>query len=1005
MKKQLLLISGTLMLTAALLPASVSAANWTDDSQKPDTLWYTEHKSATEYTLTKPEELAGLSILVNTYKYTFDGKTVKLGNDIDLTATVDDAPVLWTPIGNYIRNRTEIYFQGTFDGQGHTIDGVNVSGDVDCSGFFGALNKAIIRNVTIGEKSKFTTTKTVAVAGALAASVIESRIIGCTNRGEVSVIKNQNIHIGGLVGAARAKCYVANSRNYGNIDNGGYVGGICGYIQADTLVNCVNYGEIKEASNKAGGLTGYGYGDYQVLNCINAGKVINGGGIIGQAAGGMSAAALKGRMANCVNLGEVSGTGHSIVMTTTHTTLIRNYSIDNGLSAGTIPFTVLTDEQLKSEKLAKELTLGAGYENQRTGGTLGAVTWTSVAGEYVALGNDAATQTYRVSIVPTLLGELSASPLASDDAMSLYSEAGAQVVLAVTAYQGYNFSGFKLGEEAKTGNTFAMPAEDVKIELLFNAGTATTWADMPQHAVASTDYKLDGTAYEVYTAKGLAYVASKVNAGETNIETTVKLMSDIDLGVNNAAGETLLWVPIGTETNKFGGIFDGNDFSIQNMYINATIKYAGLFGSASGAEIKNVSIAANCKLSSTQQYFGAVAGGISNTVITNCHNAAAIEASGMYVGGIVGDAIGAQTVISLCSNTGTITSTNMMVGGIAARLGDNNAVCTIYNCFNTGALSGKGTVGGLVAMLQSPTAGPARSLIANSYNTGVITSAANAAGGIVAMINAYSEVKNCINSATVTTAVKYAGGIVGQNTSKDKPGIITRSYYLENTVTAATDLNSEGNALTETEMYGSAIATEMSGFAGYLNNIELTTYLQWTSSKTSCPTFGTKNTVSTPAYIFTVEEPEHGTYTLTKPVAVLAKDSATFFLKRNIAVELAVTPDNGYEFEALRVNGVLLAEGVKTFRTAAENTTVEIVFRSTGGTGITDMDLSKEVQVWATDATLHMILAQSASVLVSTMDGRIVMREQMQEGTYEYALPRGFYIVKVENTSYKVYVR
>lgn len=65
----------------------------------------------------------------------------------------------------------------------------------------------------------------------------------------------------------------------------------------------------------------------------------------------------------------------------------------------------------------------------------------------------------------------------------------------------------------------------------------------------------------------------------------------------------------------------------------------------------------------------------------------------------------------------------------------------------------------------------------------------------------------------------------------------------------------------------------------------------------------------------------------------------------------------------------MLAEGVKTFRTAAENTTVEIVFRSTGGTGITDTDLSKEVQVWATDATLHMILAQSASVLVSTMDG------------------------------------
>lgn len=1003
MKKQLLLISGVLMLTAAVLPAS--AANWVDDSQKPDTLWYTEHKAATEYTLTKPEELAGLSILVNTYKYTFGGKIVKLGNNIDLTATVEDASVLWTPIGNYVRNKTEIYFEGTFDGRGYTIDGVNVDGAVDCAGFFGALNKAVVRNVTIGAKSKFTTTKTIAVAGALAASVIESRITGCTNRAEVSVIKNQNVHIGGLVGAARNKCYIANSRNYGNVDNGGYVGGICGYIQADTLVNCINYGEIKEASNKVGGLTGYGYGDYQVLNCINAGKVINGGGIIGQAAGGMFAAALKGRMANCVNLGEVSGTGHSIVLAATHTTLIRNYSIDNGLAAGTIPFTVLTDEQLKSEALAKELTLGAGYENQRTGGTLGAVAWTSLKGEYVALGNDAAIQTYRVSIAPTLLGELSVSPLASDDALSLYSEANAQVVLAVNAYQGYNFSGFKLGEEAKTGNTFVMPAEDVKVELLFNAGTTASWADMAQHAVASTDYKLDGTAYEVYTAKGLAYVASKVNAGETNIETTIKLMSDVDLGVSNASGEVLLWAPIGTETNKFVGIFDGDNFTIQNMHINATAKYAGLFGSAAGAGIKNVNIAANCKISSTQQGLGAVAGGVSNTVIMNCHNAAAIETSGMYVGGIVGDTTGAQTVVSLCSNTGNITSTNMMVGGIAGRLGDNTAVCAMYNCFNTGALSGKGTVGGLIAMLQSPIAGPNRSLVANSYNTGTITSAANAAGGIVAMINAYSEVKNCVNSATVSAVGKYAGGVVGQNISKDKPGLITRSYYLENTAISATDLNPDGNALTGAEMHGSAIATEMSGFAGYLNNTELTSYLQWTSSKTSCPTFGTKNTTSTPAYIFTVVKPQYGTYTLTKPAAVLAKDSTAIFLKKNIAIEFVVTPDAGYEFEALRVNGKLLAEGVKTFRTAADNTTVEIVFRSTGGTGITDTDASKDVQVWATDATLHMILTQSAPVIVSTMDGRIVMSKQMQAGSYEYTLPCGVYIVKAGNTSYKVYVK
>ena len=50
MKQKLLLLMGGMMLTAFSLPLAAQSISWTDDSQKPDTLWYTEHKEGTEYT-------------------------------------------------------------------------------------------------------------------------------------------------------------------------------------------------------------------------------------------------------------------------------------------------------------------------------------------------------------------------------------------------------------------------------------------------------------------------------------------------------------------------------------------------------------------------------------------------------------------------------------------------------------------------------------------------------------------------------------------------------------------------------------------------------------------------------------------------------------------------------------------------------------------------------------------------------------------------------------------
>jgi hypothetical protein len=89
---------------------------------------------------------------------TFEGKTVKLGADIDLYETDEnDEAKCFDPIGSY---RFEKAFMGTFDGQGYTIKNLNQNTWAlnngyyynDCGlGLFGALVNAKIQNLTIDD--------------------------------------------------------------------------------------------------------------------------------------------------------------------------------------------------------------------------------------------------------------------------------------------------------------------------------------------------------------------------------------------------------------------------------------------------------------------------------------------------------------------------------------------------------------------------------------------------------------------------------------------------------------------------------------------------------------------------------------------------------------------------------------------------------------------------------------------------------------------------------------
>ena len=96
-------------------------------------------------------------------------------------------------------------------------------------------------------------------------------------------------------------------------------------------------------------------------------------------------------------------------------------------------------------------------------------------------------------------------------------------------------------------------------------------------AHAADSLKGSGTAedpYQISTPEELAKLANDIEVIESSDH--YKLTADIDLG-------GYLWVPIGSESSSFRGLFDGNHHIVRNMKIQASrcpwVQHYGLFGS------------------------------------------------------------------------------------------------------------------------------------------------------------------------------------------------------------------------------------------------------------------------------------------------------------------------------------------------------------------------------------------------------------------------------------------
>lgn len=168
----------------------------------------------------------------------FAGKTVTLANDIALTKA-------WTPIGIY--NDSKTHFKGTFDGQNHTVSGVEVTENrANGVGFFGKVYTGTIKNLTV--EGTITTTGCNYVGGIVGHGY--ATISNCTFKGNVG--STNTMQVGGIAGSGGFT--ITNCSVYGNVTAECWAGGIVGNCQdGGAYTNCYVEGVISAGRSYWGG--------------------------------------------------------------------------------------------------------------------------------------------------------------------------------------------------------------------------------------------------------------------------------------------------------------------------------------------------------------------------------------------------------------------------------------------------------------------------------------------------------------------------------------------------------------------------------------------------------------------------------------------------------------------------------------------------------------------------------------------------------------------------------
>ena len=722
--------------------------------------WYVGHENEDTYILKNAAEMFGFAALVNgTAKDKdgkeipskgFDGKTVELANDIDLS----NCP--WTPIGF----TDSIVFQGTFNGGGHRVKGLLVAANIRYAGLFGRLKGAgTVRNVQVegSVDATYTSGGTFYVGGIVGQLAGSGTVSNCLSKVDVTATSSNNaVSAGGVVGDAVSGSKINLCWNEGSVQVtgvvvGSAVGGVVG--SAATATNCANFGAVTS-------------------NCAT-------GGIAGSI----------NEASNCYNLGTVTGAEgktHNI----SNGTVVNSYYAD--IAGKTGIYVNNGSDTTKAD--TTEITI----TEEENGKLTYKVTMDSAASDLVEVLND---NTPTAANIEKWINKLSTpynpvhmtrwdgnpEPGAQEGVVSITYDPG-------TATVGTAVSDSKLLKEEEASWTFTLKTAD-DLGFKHENGTFLGWSTQSDAAVP--EYTFGGEAPTITVTKEqknviLYAVWKNIWSGDgskdspyqiSNAEKLTALQTQVNDEGFNYKGKyfaltpenktialTGKWTPIGNGNTSFGGSIEGNGTTITGLQVSEEW-YAGLFRllgvDGTSTYIRNLTISGD--VTAEKGHAGGLTAIVGNGTITlenittevtvtshgDANYALPFGSAGGLIGYNVANNGAAYNVVKVinCTNKGNISGAT--AGGIAGANNDPNAASqyTLEDCTNKGSVTGLLYAGGILG-------GSTNSTATRCENSGTVkatgtTGTRGYAGGICATNLRWA--KRCVNTGEVCG--QYAGGI------------------------------------------------------------------------------------------------------------------------------------------------------------------------------------------------------------------------------------------------------
>jgi len=657
--------------------------------------------------------------------------------DIDATNT----SIIGNPSNNQGRGFIPIGnlsdpFTGNFDGQGHTIIGLYMSGPWNYTGLFGCLAPtAVIENVNLDNIF----VNCWQWRGALAGLNNGGTIRNCSASGTIGYASNNTgglvgRSVGGIIDNCTSSCSVT-STNGNNI--GGFVGNAYSAVK---ITNCHASGTVQGVDNVGGFVGNFNIEGSEISNCSATGNVHGDdlvGGFVGQST-------LGSDITDCHSAGDVNATGTGLGR--------AGGFIGSHGGAGLVQLTVIQ----------RCYASGDVFGASALGGFAGTNGDTAMACIYdcYALGDVSGTG----STAGGFLGSWSHGPVERCYSTGAPGAIGG----GVGGFVGYvSLDASWLSHDNRWDNEtsgFITGSGDGFPAVIQGNYTSQL---LEQNTYQGFDFTnvwwiLNGETRPFLRMEWSTDIRNshQLQLVHMNLSVNYTLKNDIDLsdtvassqmwGTSNAAGKGFM--PLGDNTDSFNRCFDGKGYTISNMYINRSTEAlaVGLFrylnlGSAPGSRVENLALE-NCSITG-QDSVGGLVGENHGSTIANCSGSGTVHGSD-YVGGLIGYLYNCP--VMNCSSSSNVIGIGDYVGGL---IGESEG--TIMDCSSTGNVSGEYYVGGFVGQIFS-------GAIMNCTSAGNAIGTASYIGGFAGENSV--TISNCTSTGNAESDTgNNVGGFVGYN--------------------------------------------------------------------------------------------------------------------------------------------------------------------------------------------------------------------------------------------------